>query len=57
MTSVSFLGGHNPAKKGSINPLYTGGLYHRYMLDESIFHLRGIKSILSFYSIFGGKSC
>ena len=36
------------------NPLYTGGLFHSYMLDKSICHL----SILgvSFYSISDGKS-
>ena len=32
----------------SLNPLYTGGLFHCYMLDESFFfHLRGVRSILS----------
>ena len=30
-----------------VNPLYTDGLFHYYMLDESICHLRGVKSILS----------
>ena len=29
------------------NPMYTGGLFHCYMLDESISHFRGIRSILS----------
>ena len=29
------------------NPLYTGGLFHCYMLDESICHFRGVWSILS----------
>ena len=28
------------------NPLYTGILYHCYMLDESTCHLRGVGSIL-----------
>ena len=30
-----------------INPLYTGGLFHCYLLDESICHFRGVRSILS----------
>ena len=28
------------------NPLYTGRLFHCYMLDESICHFRGVRSIL-----------
>ena len=28
------------------NPLYTGGLFHCYMLDESICHFRGVGSVL-----------
>ena len=35
----------------NINPQYTGGLFHYYMLDESICHFRGVMSILSLYSI------
>ena len=31
-----------------INPSYTGGLFHCYMLDNSICHFRGVRSILSF---------
>ena len=31
----------------SINPLYTGGLFHCYMLDKFICHFRGIGSILT----------
>ena len=30
-----------------INPLYTGGLFHCYMLDESIYQFMGVGSILS----------
>ena len=30
-----------------INPLYTGGLFHCYILDESICHFRGVRSIFS----------
>ena len=30
-----------------INPLYTGGLFHCYMLDKFICHFGGIGSILS----------
>ena len=30
-----------------INPLYTGGLFHCYMLDKFICHFKGIWSILS----------
>ena len=41
------------------NPLCTGGLFHCYMLDESICHFWGIRFILLllFYSSFDGKSC
>ena len=31
----------------SINPWYTGRLFHCYILDESICHLRDVRSILS----------
>ena len=31
----------------AINLLYSGRLFHCYMLDESICHFRGIQSILS----------
>ena len=34
-------------KPGSPLPLYTGGLFHFYMLDESICHFRGVRPILS----------
>ena len=30
-----------------VNPLYTGRLFHCYMLDESIAHFRGVRTILS----------
>ena len=30
-----------------LKSLYTDGLFHCYMLDESICHLRGVGSILS----------
>ena len=40
-----------------LNPLYTGRLFHCYMLDESICHLRGVRSTLWLYSIFDGKIC
>ena len=36
-----------------INPLYTGGLFHCYMLDESICHFRGVGSILLLSFSFG----
>ena len=29
------------------NPLYSGGLFHCYMLDESHLSFRGVRSILS----------
>ena len=29
------------------NPLYTGGVFQYYMLDESVSHFRGVRSILS----------
>ena len=35
----------------TLNPLYTGGLYHCYMLDESICHFRGVRAIFGFYFI------
>ena len=40
-----------------LNPLYTGGLFHCYMLDESICHLGMSGLFCFFYSIFDGKSC
>ena len=36
-----------------INPLYTGGLFHCQILNESICHFRGVRSIFLPY----GKSC
>ena len=36
----------------SFNPLCTGGLFHYYMLDESIRHSRGAESILSLFILF-----
>ena len=36
------------------NPLYTGGLFHCYMLDESICHFRSGR-FCQFYSISDGK--
>ena len=36
-----------PSNYGStLNPLYTGGLFHCYMLDKSICHFRGAGSML-----------
>ena len=37
------------------NPLYTGRLFHCYMLDESICHFRGVRSILPFLFYFDRK--
>ena len=39
----------NPVKL--VNPLYTGGLFHCYILDEPVCYVRGVRSILvlSFY--------
>ena len=31
----------------SFNPLYTGGLFHCYILDKFICHFRGVESVLS----------
>ena len=40
-----------------VNLLYTGILFHCYMLDESICHFRDVESIFfCFYSIFDGIS-
>ena len=30
-----------------VNPLNTGGLFHCYILDESICHVRDVRSLLS----------
>ena len=38
------------------NLLYTGRLFHCYMLVESFCHFRGVGSVLTLYSIFDGKS-
>ena len=38
--------------EGIINPLYTGGLFHCYMLDMSICHFRGVGAILLFLFLF-----
>ena len=41
-----------------LNPLYTGKLFHCYMLDESIIlSFRCVRYILLLYTIFDGKSC
>ena len=38
-----------------INPLYTGRLFHCYMLDKSICHFRGFESISSLLFYIDGK--
>ena len=39
---------HNALPKGcSFNPLCTGELFHCFMLDKSICHFRGIRSIMT----------
>ena len=38
------------------NPLFTGGLFHCYMLDKSICHFRRSGLFCRFYSILDGKS-
>ena len=41
---------------GSPNPMYTGGLFHCYMLDN-LFIIFGVSGVFShFYSTFDGKS-
>ena len=41
----------------SLNSLYTGGLFHCYILDKFICQVRGVGSILSLLSLFFyGKS-
>ena len=35
----------------------TGGLFHCYMLNESICHFRGVGVYFHFYSIFHRKLC
>ena len=32
----------------SLNPVYTGGLFHCYMLDEFICHFRSVGSVVLF---------
>ena len=39
----------------TVNPLYTGGLFHYYMLGESIWNFRGVGSILSLLIYFWWK--
>ena len=38
-----------------VNPLYSGGLFHCYMLDKSICHFRGVRSILLIIFCFNGR--
>ena len=38
-------------------PLYTGRLFHCYMLDESIYRLRGVDLNIAFILFLDGKSC
>ena len=40
-----------------VNLLYTGGLFHCYMLDKSICHFRVSSLFCHFNSILDGKSC
>ena len=40
-----------------LNPLHAGRLFYCYMLDKSICHFRVVRSVLSLYFIFDGKSC
>ena len=35
-----------------LNSLYTGGLFHNYMLDESIYHFRGVRPIFVAFILF-----
>ena len=40
------------------NSLYTGGLFHCYMLDRSFCHSRGVLGLIChFKSVFDGNSC
>ena len=39
----------------TFNSLYTGRLFHNYMLDKSICHFRGVRSILSLLFYFWWK--
>ena len=38
---------HMYVENDNASPLYTGRLFHSYMLDESICNFRGVGSILS----------
>ena len=38
---------YSPFLPTANSPLYTGGLFHCYMLDESISHFRGVGSNMS----------
>ena len=42
----------NAEKSMSINPMYTGGFFHCYMLDESFRHFKGVGSVLSLLFFF-----
>ena len=35
-----------------LNPLYTGGLFHCYILDKSSCHFRDLRSILMLFFLF-----
>ena len=43
------------------NPLYTGRRFHCFILDELTFHLRGVKSSITFILVLmenpGSKHC
>ena len=41
-----------PLKVYPFNPLFTGGFFHYYMLDETICHFRGVRSTLSLFVLF-----
>ena len=42
----------------TFNQLYTGGLFHCYVLDKSICPFTGVRSVFChFYSILDGESC
>ena len=46
---------HNLVTASAVNPLYTGRLFHCYMLDESLCHFRGVRSTLSLLLYFWWK--
>ena len=48
---------HFSISAATFNLLNTGGLFHSYILDESIWQFGGVRYILLLLFYFDGKSC